>query len=40
MVLVRNSKGREIRTFYKADGRSDTPFEDAIKFNRKPDSGF
>ena len=30
-VLVGNSKNREIRTFYKADGRSETPFEDAIK---------
>lgn len=30
-TLISNLKDREIRTFYKNDGRSKTPFEDAVK---------
>jgi hypothetical protein len=30
-VLIGNQKDREIRAFYKDDGRSKKPFEEAIK---------
>ncbi len=34
-VLVGHAKDREIRTFYVADNRTETPFEDAIELARQ-----
>lgn len=34
-LLVAKTNAREIRTFYKADSRSATPFEDAVKLARE-----
>ncbi|MGB3468414.1 MAG: RHS repeat-associated core domain-containing protein, partial [Cyclobacteriaceae bacterium] len=34
-VFVGRTDKREIRTFYKADGRSDTPFQDAVNYAKQ-----